>query len=112
MGEKFFISLIIFGAVLFMIMGWLGNDVYRHYSNKRVLNGLWIGYGNYTNAKDIADKRDTLGMWVCVNVKGMDYETCVETSKHECGHEIFAKMCEDGEKCFKIAKELEKNGTN
>lgn len=109
-----FIPLIIF----LFIFGWMSNTKYHEKTNpvedvnKRVYNGLSF-YTDRTRAQAIetAKKYENTGHWVCVNVKGMPYDKCVEVSQHECGHEIFAEILEKHpEKINEIMKVAE-NGS-
>ncbi len=85
---------IIFFAICLIAIGWIGNEVYREYSNHRDFNGLFIQDKTYQQSKDIADRKDKLGDWVCVNTKGMNFKDIVETCQHEAGHEVFATVIE------------------
>lgn len=51
------------------------------------------------------------GDWVCVNVYDMSYERCVEVAKHECGHELFAEVCEKDDELCREAQKLLNNYT-
>ena len=85
-------------------IGWAGNKLYDAYSNKRVLNGLWINY-NITNLDAVkeAEKYDEYGTWVCVNIKQMKYQDIIDTCIHEASHELFARNCEtNATKCMEL----------
>lgn len=101
------IGFILLILLFYFIVGWFANDFYRDYTNKRILDGLLIKGMSYSEAKKTAYKSDKYGDWILVNVNGMNYERMVETCKHEAGHELFAEYCENTDKCFEIAKELE-----
>ena len=95
-------------CISLFILGWFGNVVYHDLSNKRFLNGLHFD-GNYTKSEAIqySQSRDKIGDWVCINVKGMEYEEAIETCNHEVGHEIFAEFCDKEDninKCMEITK--------
>lgn len=94
--------LIIFMSI---ILGWFGNNIYRDYSYHRYYNGLWMP-SNYSKiqALETAYKYDSVGNWICVNIRGMDIDTMKETVMHEIGHEAFARYCEkDVDKCLEVA---------
>ena len=80
------------------ILGILSTLIYQEVMNYRVINGIWIPY-NYNGATteqeaiNVAKTYDTLGNFICVNIKGMDYKQMLETCSHEVGHEIFAQKC-------------------
>lgn len=84
-------------AVIFIaaiILGWLGNDIFRMYSNKKTLDGLWLPQNISTDeAREYAESRDTVGSWICVNIKGMTIQEMINTCEHEAAHEIFAQKC-------------------
>ena len=87
-------------------IGWLGNDLYRYYANHRDYNGLWIN-GNITKVEALehSQRYDTVGSWICVNIKGMDIDQIINTCEHEASHELFAQKCSnDMEKCKEVMK--------
>lgn len=61
---------------------------------KKVLNGLWTSQRNWSDAYNVAKDRDQYGNWICINLKGMNYDTMLTTIQHEIGHELFAQECE------------------
>lgn len=93
--------------VLSGVMGWFVNELWREYSDYRVYNGLYIK--NMTGKAEtlaMAKDFDKYGNWICVNIKGMSVEEAFNTCRHEVGHEIFAKYCEDNlEKCLEVTGE-------
>ena len=97
------IGMFILMMSIVFVLGWTTNDLWRHYNNVRTVNGLWIDNANRTRARDIAEERDNLGTWICVNIRGMEIEEAFNTCRHEVAHEIFARKCEDDiEKCFEV----------
>jgi len=102
---------IIFLVVMFILifsLGFFSFPLYQDYKNERTLNGLWLHNYNESDAKIKAQERDSLGDWVCVNIKGMEYDRAVEVCQHEVGHEIFAEICEkDMDKCFAVVEGLQ-----
>ncbi len=73
------------------------------------------GYG-IGDTPSSAGKIAQLGYWtanntgdfVCVNIKGMTIDSAISTCKHEVGHEIFARTCEnDFSKCGNISENIE-----
>lgn len=91
------------------IMGWLVNDIYRYYSDKRVLNGIYLGYAaNHSAALEEARGYDEWGNWVCVNVRGMSVKEIQETAIHESMHELFATYCtKHNDNCIKEIEKME-----
>lgn len=92
--DKIKVLLLSLIALSLLVSGWFANDTYRYYSNKRDINGFWTT-GNYTRdgALNYAESRDTIGSWVCINIKGMTIKEIIDTCSHEAGHEIFAQKC-------------------
>jgi len=108
MKDKKEIIFFVIEFILIFSIGFVSNYAYKEITNKRTLDGLWLHNYNGTEAKIKAQERDSLGHWICVNIKGMDYSLAVETCQHEVGHEIFAEICEkDMDKCFAVVEELE-----
>jgi hypothetical protein len=84
-------------------MGWYSNDLYKDYSNEKIIGGLWIPNSNQTNAIETSLKFDGLGNWVCINVKEDSYEDIIKTCTHEASHELFARTCEENvTKCMEL----------
>ncbi len=81
-------------AICLILIGWARNEVYREYTNQRDIDGFFLQDATYKQSKDIADRKDKLGDWVCVNTKGMDFKDIVKTCQHEAGHEVFAEVIE------------------
>ncbi len=80
-------------VTFFIILAGIG--YYFGYSNScNSIEGLLIRDANYTEVKDTTKFYDQKGDWVCANVEGMSFKRCVEVASHECGHELFAEMCE------------------
>ena len=99
--------LLVAAVILIFFLGWYGHDVYRDWKNKRLYDGLIIFSEDEEDAKSIARSMDNFGDWVCINIKGMEYETAIRICEHEVGHEIFAEMCEDNiTKCFDEVDEI------
>ena len=104
------IAMLILGVGL----GWSGNELWKDYSNKRIINGLYLSkQNNWQEAMDSAQSLDEYGDFVCINTKGMDYKKIVDTCVHEASHEIFAEYCEKGneEICFKWLEVIKSNHT-
>lgn len=94
------VALILVGGIG---VGWFGNDLYKAYTNQRILDGFYLRNYNQSDIKDTAYEMDRTGDWVCVNIRGMDYKRGLEVCNHEMGHEIFAEECEKNiTKCFDI----------
>ena len=96
-------------AILFLLsLGWIGNIVYTEWNNVKQINGLWLSNFNKTRAMEKAYEMDDSNQWICVNIdKTMNYQDCLDISAHECGHELFAKKCQDKpEVCFKLMESL------
>lgn len=89
--------------ILLFVAGYFFHSVW----NIRAYNGLWMG-GNLTEkqALDKAYNYQLTGTWVCINIKGMDYETIVNTCEHEAGHELFAKACEKNDDICRQVQEI------
>jgi hypothetical protein len=96
--------------ILGVAMGVLGDEVYRCYSNDRTYDGLrFVANDSHPAALEKARTYDNYADWVCVNVRGMDYNRAVEVCQHEVGHEIFAEVCEKNmTKCLDV---VSLNGT-
>lgn len=100
--------------IIFLILGIiLGISVSQIYNiciedseeYERKYNGYWISERNESKAKEFVENEDKYGNWICVNIRGMEYETMVETCKHEVGHEMFAEECENNvNKCIKAVE--------
>jgi len=90
-----------FGVVLlvqFTGINFIQND------NNKTFDGLWIPQ-NLTQIQVIDYVHDEVeaGPWVCINIKGMSFNRCVEVAKHECGHNLFAQVCEKNmSKCEEV----------
>ena len=107
------ISFIILG-ILFTSLGVAGTKAYEEFTSKKQLEGLWIPYAeDYDDALSTAKERDGYGDWVCINTEEMDYNRCVEVAQHECGHELWAEMCEkDNDICNQAQTILTQYGEN
>ena len=82
-------------CLLLVLFGWVSHYVYLSYSNDRLLDGIMLkDIKDHKIALETASYYDNGGDWVCVNVKGMEYERAVETCQHEASHEIFAEIIE------------------
>lgn len=82
--------------ISFVAIGWCGDELYRAINYKRMFNGLYLqGYGNYTDALQKSYEYDSMGKWICINVRGMDFNEAVSTCNHEAGHEIFANIIQE-----------------
>lgn len=95
------IAIIVIGL---LTVGYLSNDVYRDWSNKRIVDGLRFETSNsWNDALKVAQSRDSYGDWVCINIRGMEYSRAVQVVNHEVGHEIFAEECENNfTKCLDV----------
>ena len=62
--------------------------------------------GNFSHPEAIrtAIEYDATGDWVCVNIKGIDYERAVQVCKHETFHEIWAECGESNNLTYCINK--------
>lgn len=101
--------LVLFGIIFILCsitMGWLLNDIYSYYIYQKEFNGLFLTNYNYSSARDKAYHLDQGGDWVCINVRGMNYNDCVEISQHECAHELFAELCETNSSICKTTQEI------
>jgi len=104
--------MLLFGIILSVLLiglGWVSNNVYESWNNKKQLDGLWMHSFNYSEAKRTAKNMDDSGQWICINVdKTMEFKDIIDTCQHEAGHELFARKCADKpEVCFKLMEELE-----
>jgi hypothetical protein len=101
--DKIFMGIFI---ILALTMGYLANDAYRYYSNKRTVDGLWMPLNiSKVDAIKTAQKWDKTGNWICINIVGMKVNDIIETCEHEAGHEIFARYCEkNATKCLEAVK--------
>lgn len=97
------IALILFS---FFLLGYLFHSIW----NARNYSGLWLS-GNLTEqrALNIAHSYELTGNWICINIKGMDYERIVEVCKHEAGHSLFATACQRDDEICKQVQEILKN---
>lgn len=85
-------SLVVFMlAVAMLVVGIATGMVYLDYTYSKV-DGLWIYNRNITTAADIMMKYNLRADWVCIDIKGMDYERAVDVCEHEVGHQIFHEM--------------------
>jgi len=107
------ISFIILG-ILFTSLGVAGTKAYEGFTSKKQVEGLWIPYAeSHQHALDTAIEYDGYGDWVCINTEEMDYNRCVEVAQHECGHELWAEMCEkDNDLCKQAQNTLNNYGGN
>ena len=99
--------LIISVLIFFFLLGWIVNEVYDYNNYQKQLEGIYMKNANYSYVKNRITSLDPFGDWVCVNVRGMDFERGYEVCKHEVGHEIFAEFCEEDDninKCINITK--------
>lgn len=100
------IAFFIFLATCFLSIGWIGNEIYHDIKNDkmiRTINGLWLPKDNISinEALNYSYSRDTIGDWVCINIKGMTIQEMIDTCQHEASHEIFAEYCEkNATKCL------------
>ncbi|VVB78570.1 Uncharacterised protein [uncultured archaeon] len=106
--DRQIIFILIISIIGIFILGWISNNLYRVQINQKQIEGLWFSNYNYSNAINYAENIDSSGEWVCINVdKNMDYNDCISTASHECGHELFARKCENDPKiCFKLTEQL------
>lgn len=104
------IFLIIIGGIG---IGWLANGYLN--SNKQIptvakfnVLGLYMPYEqNWSEAMNNAFEHDANGDWICINLKGQNYNDTIETIKHEVGHEIFARYCSKDnniDKCMNLTQ--------
>lgn len=75
-----------------------------------LFDGLWIQGRSVDDAKMVLNDYDSRGDWVCVNIRGMDYQRALDVCAHEVGHDMyhekFAELCEaDFDKCNHIINE-------
>ena len=99
----FTITLILIVAFTSLAVGWLLRMNWEDAQIERELNGLWLKNMNESRMSEVAHDLDKKGDWVCVNIRGMRYETALKTCNHEVGHEIFAEACEENmDKCLEI----------
>lgn len=81
---------------IMLFLGWASNEIYREIKQDRIINGLHFRSDkNHEEAISYSKTYDSKGNWVCVNVRGMDFDKAVETCQHESAHEIFAGIIED-----------------
>ena len=82
-------------ALILLGVGWLSNDIYRNYSTQKDYEGLYIMNREYQRTMDLAREYDSFGDWVCINVRGMDYDDVVRVCQHEAAHEVFAEVIQE-----------------
>jgi hypothetical protein len=96
---------ILIGICMF-VLGVLGTIAYQDVTVERTTDGYWIKYADESKVGEITEKSDPKGDWVCVNIKGMDYERASKVCNHEVGHEIFAEHCENNiTKCMEVVED-------
>ena len=101
MNEKVRITILL---ILIFCLGFTCCIVYKEIKQDRIIDGLRFA-GNYSHpdALEHSKKYDKGGDWVCINVKGMEYDYAIKIIQHEVAHEIFAEECEDNiEKCMEV----------
>ena len=104
-GDLIFITIMI---MCLFSLGFVSNTLYKDYKNERILDGLNLRNFNESYMEKTTQELDSLGDWVCINIKGMEFDKAVEICQHEVGYEIFAEICEkDMNKCFAVVEELE-----
>ena len=107
---RFYIFSIILFPCLFFCLGYLTKSLYLEHLQKddyqSKINGLWFkGLDNETSAITEAQKWDTGGDWVCINIRNKSYSSMVKTINHEVAHEVFARNCENNlTRCTDILK--------
>lgn len=98
--------------ILGILIGWAGNEAWKVYTNKQTLQGLWFGNGNwnYTEVKQSANKLDSSGQWVLVNInKQTSYEDIIKICEHEASHELFVRQCTSNvSECMELMKLMDK----
>jgi len=111
--DRLFVPALLLLAACFFASGWFLSSAYRDYKEsietKKIFDGLrFSGDLTHSEALGLAYEYDSNNPdWVCVNVNGMSYSRCMEVASHECGHEIFASLCEDNpEVCLKVEEEI------
>ncbi len=104
---KELLAVIFVSMIIFFVLGWIGNNIYREITNKKTIDGLWIPrVSNITQAEELANEWDNVSNWICINILDMSIEDIIETCEHEAGHEMFARYCaEDIENCINFTKE-------
>jgi hypothetical protein len=104
--RKLDILMVILGILCLITLGWVSNDMYRDYTNKKMFNGLYFEMNNsQEQALTQAYKFERDANWVCVNVKGMEFKEAIKTCNHEVAHEVFATYCQDHiDKCLEVTK--------
>lgn len=101
--DKELLAFHIFLVLSLLFLGWASNEVYDEFSNKRIINGIYISHADDVYAaRDVAKDWDSRGDFVCINVAyDMTPKEAVATCNHECIHkafsEIWAENCEDGD---------------
>lgn len=99
---KFLIGILIL-CFSMLIIGFNLNELYRYYSNKGLLDGLYLENYNDSGVLQKAYSLDSNSNWVCINVKGMEFKRAIQVCEHEVAHEIFALKCQDNiTKCMEI----------
>jgi hypothetical protein len=105
MSDKILIVCVIFIGIGLFVLGWFSNEVYKDWSNKKIIAGLWIPDTNKTGAIQTSLKLEGTGNWICINVKGSDMKEIIDTCTHEASHELFARSCEGNiTKCIEAIK--------
>lgn len=102
------IIMIIVLCIVYFGLGIIVHEGYLEYQKKQDLYNA--AKHNITEYKDILEGqwiRNRTSDWVCVDVKGISYNRCIDVCVHECSHELFAETCEDDpELCFKLLEIL------
>lgn len=93
-------------VILIFVLGFISCLAYQDYKQVRIIDGIrFAGDYSHPDALEHSKQYDKNGDWVCVNVKGMDYDYAIKIIQHEVAHEIFAEECEDNiEKCMEVVE--------
>ena len=101
--KKLMIFMTILLIILIFLFGFLSSQIYNYYfkeENHSNAEGYWF--------KNTKEPEFNYGDWVCVNIKGMNFERALAVCRHEIGHEIFAEYCEQNnqnwEECSNLTK--------
>ncbi len=92
--EQGYLAFMIIFLILGIGLGWFINEFYESYKYQKQFEGLFMQEKNWTSAWSTAKEYDQYGEWICVNVRGMNYQRAVEVCQHEAAHEIFAEIIE------------------
>lgn len=81
-------------SLCMFVLGIAVTNIYDGIINKRNFDGFYLANRDKIQVNEYTNDKDSRGDWVCVNVRGMSFDRCTEVVRHECGHEMWAEICE------------------